>query len=75
MKKKKELTELAKLMADIEPERLQQVFVKDKTLLIKLTGLDKSDVERMSKRFKLCSGDYLLQLHYLLREQLDNLNS
>jgi len=71
--KEKKLTELAKLMADIEPERLEQVFLENKTLSIKLSALDKNDVERMSKRFHLTPSRYLLQLHYLLREQLDAL--
>ena len=62
---KRDLDKLAKLVKHVSPERLRTALVKDERIALRVTALDKSDIERMASHYGVNVTEYFLMLHEL----------
>lgn len=67
----KDLDRLADLVKGIAPERLEKALRKNRLLTMRLTEADHEDIKRTAAKLGLTVTDYLLRLHYLTLERLN----
>ena len=67
----KDLDRLADLVKGIPAERLEKALRKNRLLTMRLSEADHEDIKRTAAKLGLTVTDYLLRLHYLASERLN----